>query len=196
MGSGINLYPRLDFLQRHWSGNFVPENNCKRKKKLMNKLLDNISWSTYLEMAMLLTAAYYGFIGWKYYRRNFGDLIRRMGREKSDGPVLPVHSSSDNQTGESGPLTQAAFASELTTEQSAAQSSGLIRALIRCIASAASGNYATAKLITQLKKILNDYPEIAASPAREQINTLIVRECEENGTAMLSESEVDEWWSA
>jgi hypothetical protein len=64
-----------------------------------------------------------------------------------------------------------------------------------CIAVASEKPFAPAVLIPQIKKILQEHPELANSKERPAINELVVNECEKTGTALLTEEEVDQWWS-
>ena len=64
-----------------------------------------------------------------------------------------------------------------------------------CIARAADQPFAPASLIAQLKQILKQHTALAPDE-RPAINHLVVSECEKTGTALLTEEEVDQWWSA
>jgi hypothetical protein len=50
-------------------------------------------------------------------------------------------------------------------------------------------------LVSQLKQILKQHTALTVAE-RPVINHLVVNECEKNGTALLTEEEVDQWWSA
>lgn len=164
----------------------------------MNKLLNNISWGTYLETFAFIAVAYYAYIGWKYYRPEIRQLINRLTGHKHERNALPT--ALQYQAEET--LQPETTHTELSTdyEQTGSPFQGSTRSLANrlteCIDQAADEPYAPATLTSQLKKILNDYPDIAATTDREAINALVANECEKTGTALLSESEVDTWWSA
>jgi len=176
-----------------------------QKRKVMNKVLNNISWHNYFESLVVVAVAYYAYIGWQFYRPEIERLIARF-RGENDEHVLPEAlrykgeipapappiDTAQFQRGRAGkpeenldllfPYTGEAFT--------------LASQLKACIAGVTEKPFAPEALITKLKNIINDYPDIAASPDREEVNAFVVNECERTGTALLSESEVDSWWSA
>jgi len=165
----------------------------------MNKLLNSISWTTYLETVAALAIAYYAVIAWKFYRPEIQKLIGRISGRQDNGRYLP---EALHYQEEQAPHAAAAENGFPTDQQHSSLQTGnpaqtdLEHELTECIEAAAEKPFAPAILIPRLKKILNDYPDVAALPERDSINALIVRECERTGTALLSESEVDLWWSA
>lgn len=194
------------------SGNFDPGNNKmpslkKLNKHTMNKLFHAITWGNYLETLALVAIAYYAWIGWAYYRADIQKLIARLRGEDPDEHTLPEALRYPEEQERPGHLniimdgpdashSQSAHEYEGTEHNSNPALQALRQQLSACIRSVADKPFAPAVLIPKLKKILNDYPDIAATPERELINGYIVRECEETGTALLSDSEVDSWWSA
>ncbi|RKR82067.1 hypothetical protein BDD43_2234 [Mucilaginibacter gracilis] len=171
----------------------------KLNNKTMNKLLNPISWSAYLETVAVLAIAWYAFIGWKYYRHEIRELIARISGQKDDSRELPAALQYQSEADADATAAQSAIPAEQAQsiyEEPLLNQDELAQELTRCISEATDKPYAPASLIPKLKKILNDYPDVAATPDRDEINALIVRECERTGTALLSESEVDMWWSA
>jgi len=172
----------------------------KLKSKTMNKLLNPISWSAYLETIAVLAIAYYAFIGWKFYRPEINRIIDRLAGRNRNSRELPAalqYQGEENLT--SAPVSNEPVHQEPhepAVHTTIGETYELAQQLTACIAEATDKPFAPAALIPKLKKILNDYPDIAAIADREEINALIVRECEKTGTALLSESEVDMWWSA
>jgi hypothetical protein len=170
----------------------------KLKSYTMNKLLNPISWSTYIETIAILAIAYYAFIGWKYYRPEFQKLLARISGSKDGERQLPEALQYRDEGPSAAPAMERVpdeqrpgfYEMPVSTHQE------LANELTACIASATDKPFAPTILIPKLKKILNDYPDVAATPERDEINALVVRECERTGTALLSESEVDLWWSA
>lgn len=162
----------------------------------MNRLLNPISWSAYLETLGVLAIAYYAFIGWKFYRPEIDKIIARLKGERHDANLLPPVLQYQADETVPTPVAGNRETEIADYEEPFGAVHDLGQALTNCINAASGKAYATQALIPQLKKILNDYPDIAATPERDEINALIVRECEKTGTALLSESEVDLWWSA
>ncbi|MFB9843972.1 hypothetical protein [Mucilaginibacter ginsenosidivorans] len=164
----------------------------------MDNLLNPFSWSAYLGTLTLLALAYYAFIARKYYSREIIRLIGRIGQRGVTGQQLPdalryqagtgADEQAESSTASAGPV-QAAAGPRSATDV-------LARQLTDCIASAAGMAFSPGTLASRLKTILNCYPHIMAAKERAQVNALIVRQCEETGTALLSESEVDTWWDA
>ncbi|MES2376064.1 MAG: hypothetical protein V4553_05785 [Bacteroidota bacterium] len=165
----------------------------------MNTLLNPISWSAYLETVAILAIAYYAFIGWKYYHPEITKLIDRLSGRNTNTRELPEALQYQSEASPEIPAAERVFPTNQPPgfyEEPLLSQFELANELTECIASATDKPFAPAILIPKLKKILNDYPDVAAIPEREEINALIVRECEKTGTALLSESEVDMWWSA
>lgn len=174
----------------------------KLNTKKMNKLLNPISWSAYLEIAAILTIAYYAYISWKYYRPEIDQFFARLKGETSEKESRAILQCHPEAVAEriSEPSTAVPAPDRATGIANYKERLGAVRdlgvALADYIHEASGKPYAPATLIPKLKKLLNDYPDVAASHERDEINLLIVRECEKTGTALLSESEVDMWWSA
>lgn len=165
----------------------------------MNKLLNPISWSAYIETLAVLAIAYYAYIGWTYYRPELQRLFARISGKPDEERQLPEALQYRDEDPSATPATERAFPEEQQPgfyEAPVSTHQELANELTACIASATDKPFAPAILIPKLKKILNDYPDIAATPERDEINALVVRECERTGTALLSESEVDMWWGA
>lgn len=169
----------------------------------MNHLLNPISWSTYLETIAVLAIIYYAFIGWKYYRQDIIQLFVRLTGKKEEQQQLTVTLQNQgedtveaNQPDGNPVYDQQPEIQTTTADDFSGPAADLAQTLKDAIREAAARPYAPVLLINQLKRILNDHPDIAASPEREKINALIIQECEKTGTALLSESEVDVWWSA
>lgn len=158
-------------------------------------MLNHISWAAYLEIILLLLAIYYVIVGLRFYkddiRRIFQhaktvtgvsaipDALRYEGPEEVSYPLLhPGSSDPDNRP-----------------DHSPAETDGLIRDIKACIGTASGKPFAPAVLIPQIKKLFRANPGLRNSPYRPAINELVVTECEREGTALLTEDEVDQWWS-
>lgn len=165
----------------------------------MEHLLNNTTWKQYLYTALAAAVIYYAVIAWRYYRHEIKQLIARLSG-KTDAPeerpaVLqyPTEKTKPQQVNPAVIFPAEAYSQELPFGGTA---NDLARQLRQCIDDAVEGPFAPQLLIPTLQKILHDYPDVAATNDREKINALIVSECENTGTALLSESEVDLWWSA
>lgn len=174
----------------------------KQNSKTMNKILNPIGWSAYLETITILAFVYYLFIGWKYYRPEIDRFVARLKGDTGEKEVPPVFQYQAEAMAERSAEQSITSPEPNRTDEIAEyeEPNGAVhdlgQSLTACITEASGKPFAPAILIPKLKKLLNDYPDIAASHERDEINALIVRECEKTGTALLSESEVDMWWSA
>jgi len=166
----------------------------------MEQLLNNITWKQYISTSIAAMVIYYAFISWKHYRSEIRKVINRVTGKTKNMPELP--SAFEYQE---APVIQSGETFEPTVNEPMAYAQqpafvgtagDLAWQLRQCIGEATDEPFAPAELIPKLQKILNDYPDVAATKDREKINALVVSECENTGTALLSESEVDLWWSA
>ncbi|MBL4674953.1 MAG: hypothetical protein JKY70_01910 [Mucilaginibacter sp.] len=164
----------------------------------MNKLFNHISWSTYLDTCILIAVAYYLFIIWKYYRSDIQKIFNRLSGNTNNVNELPavLQYQPDKQSEQDKAEVPYQPEEAATDEEFNGPARGLAIDIYACIEQAADEPFAPAILIPKLKIMLNEHPGIAATPDREKINAFVARECEKTGTALLSESEVDRWWSA
>lgn len=163
----------------------------------MNHLLQHISWITYLTSVLLLLIPYYLFISVRFYGPELHCLFRHLSGQQTTTYGLPdamryegpeeVSYPSTGVTTEAGPDNRPDDTIDNTDE--------LIGQLKACIQTSGDKPFAPAVLVPQLKKLLRADPGLQHSPYRPAINELIVAECERTGTALLTEDEVDQWWS-
>jgi len=162
-------------------------------------MLHHITWHQYFTAAIIMAVVYYLWVLIRCYKPELKKLTSRISGNNPDqalkqlqyrGPKLepavppqPARAQTAGQPVEQQDIEQYPAGTEALTSQ--------LRSVIQA---AASKPYAPAVLIPQLKKILLDFPGIAASPYRDAINEFIVGECEKTGTALLTEDEVDQWW--
>jgi hypothetical protein len=157
----------------------------------MNHLLHQISWHQYLTVALLAAIIYYLLVILRFYRPELQNLHRHISGDKPGEPLQALQYQPDEEAIKAAPVhdqTKEPYREEVITDTDI-----LAGKLKACIAKAADKPFAPAILIPQLKKILQEHQPIAAS-ARPAINRLVVGECEETGTALLTEEEVDQWW--
>lgn len=165
----------------------------------MNKLLNNIKWSTYLELCTIIAIAYYAFIAWKYYGTDIQRLIHKLtgNHDKSnDLSAVLQYQSEEHPQPEEFIHYESFPEAQLDEEEFQGVARSLAINISSCIDQAADKSFAPGILIPKLKKILNDHSNVVAMSDRQRINALVTSECEKTGTALLSESEVDLWWSA
>ncbi|MFC0514647.1 hypothetical protein ACFFGT_10560 [Mucilaginibacter angelicae] len=164
----------------------------------MKNLLQHITWQHYFITVLVLTVGYYAWIAWRYYRGDINRLIARFSPRQQGNESLPpaIQQQAEVLIDYPAVYDQHPDLPAGSGENLSDQAEDLAETLKEIIRDAAAQPYAPTPLIKQIKKVLNDFPDISATPEREQINAFIVRECEKTGTALLSESEVDIWWSA
>jgi hypothetical protein len=161
-------------------------------------MLKQISWTTYFEIILFLAAIWYVFVLFRYYRGE----ARKLNRAKQpeiDSPAIPevlryepVPATEEIQYpshDEPEDLPPQALNEDFVEVQ---KSIGQVKA---CIRNASGKPFSPAILTPQIKKLFREHPELLNSPQRPAINELVVQECESTGTALLTEDEVDQWWS-
>jgi hypothetical protein len=174
-----------------------------RQKEITNSftindktMLNQLSWTTYFEIIIFLTAIYYTYILFKYYRYDIGQLFQSSsGRnETSDVPeVLRYEKPAKIPTPAVKHFPDARPGPAYTEEVQEGEE--FIAEIKGCIHKASGKPFAPAVLIPQIKKLFAEHPELKNSSDRPAINELVVRECEDTGTALLTEDEVDQWWT-
>jgi hypothetical protein len=159
-------------------------------------MLNQVSWTTFFEIVIFLAAVYYLFVLFRYYA---GDL-RQMVLPRTDATidhqipdVLRFEQPEELHQAHTEPLARAR--QESLPDESLEETAEIRGQLKQCIQSASGKPFAPAVLIPQIKKLFRDFPELRYSPHRPAINELVVQECERTGTALLTEDEVDAWWS-
>ena len=157
-------------------------------------MLTNISWTDYIIAVAILLAAYYFFVGMRYFSADLKDLVSGK-RELKFRAVIPddtdesesFQSSEKNYNGESP-------AFETTTDDDFAEVEHLIERLKSVIADASGKKLIPQELKQYLHLVLQEYPNIKNSPFRTSINELVASECEKYGAVTLSEDEVELLW--
>jgi len=158
-------------------------------------MLNQLSWTNYFEIVLLLTAIYYLFVLFRYYRQDAYQMFQSQS-ERSDQQQVPKVLRYEEQEliTEPAPTNHTDFQADDQYMVFPREAAELNRHLIACIGKAAGKPFAPAVLIPQIKKILQDNAALSNIAQRPGINELIVRECENTGTALLTEDEVDTWW--
>lgn len=161
----------------------------------MNTALNHVSWGTYLQTIAFALVIYYIIIGLKYYRAELQALRQRFFRQNSPAGHLPeaLIYEEDEVARDITPLEEeVSYVAEADEDMKKIEE--FIGRFKKLIAQAADKSYAPATLIHSLQILFTEYPQIKNSPHRSAISELIANECEQTGTAQLSEDVVDAWW--
>jgi hypothetical protein len=165
-------------------------------KAVMNNLLNHLSWSVYLQITAILLVSYYIVIGLKFYRNELIAFFNKCtGRNDLENglPDALIYEEPMAQPGHSG-----LNAEEGSYVAEADSSTEIIEEFIgrsrKLIEQAALKTYSPAALIYNLQQLFTEYPQLKSSAHRTAIGELIADACGQNGTAELSEDEVDAWW--
>ncbi len=157
-------------------------------------MLNQLSWTTYLQVIIALATAYYLFILLRYYPDELKAFLKT--KKVNGGQALPAVLQYD--PGEaiiaSHHSQQLEESEDNRPDSSLAEADSLIAEIKSCIQAASGKPFAPAILIPQITKIFRAAPGMAGSPYRPAINEIVVSECERLGTALLTEDEVDQWW--
>jgi len=166
----------------------------------MNSILHHITWTQYLATALIAGVISYVYILLRYFRPEIIDFQNRLGWQKSDDGLQALQLNADEPlpTPEEQPVSPIPLQQPMPSpsDQKISDSDILTGQLKACITKASENPFAAIVLINQLKHILRQHPEAARSPERYLHNHLIVTECENTGTALLTEDEVDQWWES
>lgn len=159
-------------------------------------MLHHITWHQYFSAIIVIAIIYYLWVILRCYRPEIQKFGNRFRPKSEDLPnALQYQEAEPADTHKYQTENTAAVAPEkMETEDFPEDTETITSQLKAVIQSAAAKPYAPAALIPQLKKILQSFPDIGASPYREAITELVVQECEKTGTALLTEDEVDQWW--
>jgi len=159
----------------------------------MNHLLHAISWHQYLAASFVATIIYYVVVLLHCYRPELQKLQRRLSGDKPENQLQALQYLPDETA---VPAASVNSQGNPSYPQETISDTDIITAQLKaCISQAAERPFAPAILVPMLQQILQQNTAISASPGRPAINHLVVNECEKTGTAMLTEDEVDQWWS-
>lgn len=156
-------------------------------------MLTNISWTDYIIAVAIFLAAYYFFVGMRYFSADLKDLVSGKSNLKfmvvlsHDKVSESIQPSEKNYDGESP-------AFETTTDDDFVEVEHLIERLKSVIADASGKKLIPQELKQYLYLVLQEYPNIKNSPFRSSINELVASECEKYGAVTLSEDEVEHLW--
>jgi hypothetical protein len=171
-----------------------------KAKETINKnkaMLHHITWHQYLTGIVLAAVIYYIVIILRCYRPELQRIIKQLNGNREIGNLpeaLQYPGEAEQPAAETTHAVNFSGQPEYRQESLTAYDH-LAAELKACIAKAADKPFAPAIFLPQIKKILRARPETNGAINRQAINELIVNECEKTGTALLTEDEVDQWWS-
>lgn len=156
-------------------------------------MLKNITWTEYCTAIFLLSAAYYLFIGLRYYTADIQGWFanRQKQRVRIDDKIeeaqipnpVPVEETYDEQP----------FAA--TSEETFDEVEELVSRLKNKLAEPGSDQQSREELSRKLKAILLDYPQLKHSQFAPAIQELIATECGKNSSVALDEDEIATIWN-
>jgi hypothetical protein len=151
-------------------------------------MLHHITWHQYLTASFVIAVVYYLWIIIRCYQSELRKLAGHLKNLHDNNALAGILKYQE-------PEAQVAAAGQNLPPEAFPAGTEDITAQLKAVIQAASGKpYAPAALMPLLKKTLQAFPDISASPYRQAINELVVQECEKTGTALLTEDEVDQWW--
>lgn len=159
-------------------------------------MLNQVSWTTFFEIIIFLAAVYYLFVLFRYYAGDIRQMLQPRSDETTDHQIpdaLRFEQPEEVHHAHVEPVLRAG--PESLPDDTLEETSEIRGQLKQCIQRASGKSFAPAVLIPQIKKLFRDFPDLQFSPHRPAINELVVQECERTGTALLTEDEVDAWWS-
>jgi hypothetical protein len=161
----------------------------------MNTLFNAISWTRFAELLALAIIIYYLLVVLRCYRPEITSLFRngslKAAAKDQSNPFMALQQDVETESSQQPNIfrhIEGPGEKDLETET-------LIAGLRTQIAKFSEQPYQPAAVPPKLKTILRKYQHLKNSASRAAINELIVAECEKTGIALLTEEEVDQWWS-
>jgi tRNA splicing ligase len=145
-----------------------------------------ISWSNYLMAVLIVTAGYYIFIGFKFYRKEIADLL--SGKWKRSKPINAKEINKDNEDF-SGSYNQVMEGSFDELEQ-------VVEDLRRATLEMAGKQTDKDELLNSLKRRLAYYAGLRKSAFRVAINHYIIRQAKETCGVNFTENELNQAWES
>ncbi|MBB5396667.1 hypothetical protein [Mucilaginibacter sp. AK015] len=170
----------------------------------MNHLLHPITWHQYLTAALIAALIYYAVVILRCYQPELQQLKDRFSGNANDDGLQALR----NYNGEADNATAVPAANkndlaahqpyqEIPDERESQEpptALDIISLKLKAVIEhAADQPFAPALLIPQLQQLLQE-PQTFSDAEKAAISHLIVAECENTGTALLTEEEVDQWW--
>jgi len=141
-------------------------------------MLSNISWGSYLTAAALFVLAWYGYVIFKYYRKNVRDLFKKK-----------IEASSPKEEFRPGPFSE--FRESFSTLEDAEE---LHNKILTVFTESDTGGLSKAAFKNYIRFILLEYPFVKQSALREKINSLAVLESAKYPELLLTHAEMNSLW--
>jgi hypothetical protein len=145
-----------------------------------------ISWSQYLTAVLIVTAGYYIFIGFKFYRKEISELL--SGKWKRSRPIKTEEENKGNKDF-SGSYNQVMEGSFDELEE-------VVEDLRRAILEMAGKQTDKDELLSSLKHRLAHYTGLRKSAFRVAINHYIIRQAKETCAVAFTEEELNKAWES
>ena len=163
----------------------------------MNTLFNNISWLRYAEWLAIAIVIYYIAIGFRCYRTGITNLLRHGSFKPAitdkANPFLTI--ATDSEAIPEIENTNSIYQHIEDVDTTSLEAGTLIAGLRAQIAEFSEQPYQPSAVPPKLRATIRKYQNLRNSPHRVIINRLVVTECEKTGIALLTEEEVDQWWS-
>ena len=164
---------------------------------MLLNILTNVSWLNYLVIIALLLAAYYLFVGVKYYSDELKEIFTLKRHGGGLKPALDKSNGSTPSLGEDGePIDDYDLSDgfEHTTDETFELVERLISTLKVVVQDSADNQMDKAEFTDRLRKILEFYGDLKNSQFQFAVNELIISECEKIDFVPLSEDELMKLW--
>ena len=159
-------------------------------------MLKQLSWASYWEAVIIILVIYYVFIGIRFYAMDVRQLWNRFLTQTGLFPKPADPLLYDAGMADTDPATLSTAFPDNQYPEDMHEADQLIASLKDCISAASGKAYYPDALKTQIKALFQTHHSVKSSPHRPAIVEMVVSECEVTGTAVLTEEEVDQWWSS
>ncbi len=160
-------------------------------------MFTNISWTNYIIFVVLLLAAWYIIIGFKFYFPDLQNILSGKTKLAFRGVHKEYLSHKSEEITNSEPLESdlKSFPNEEETDNLFQVAEELTNKLKDAISNAASKNYNKEEFTFLLQLTLKEYPALKSSPFQVAINNLISSECDKHSFIRLNTVELGMLWN-
>ncbi|WP_374173165.1 hypothetical protein [Flavobacterium tructae] len=152
-------------------------------------MFTNISWGSYLTAVIVLLLIWYFVIILKFYSKDLRKIF--SGEKKLKFPLLKKTSKNKIEDERPQKSLSSSFSESFDTLEDAEELSGRI---LQTVEESIQMNLSKEQFQNYLRMVLEEYPYVKISSLRENINNLIVSECEKYPRLYLTFAEVDSLW--
>ena len=158
-------------------------------------MFTNTTTLAYLPWILGIISIYYLYVGLRYYNQELKNLLKSKSHTKTN----PFQFDQEN-TNQDDSKTEEPDYHDLPFEETSDDTFDRIEELIKrlkpAIAEAIVEQTTSQQLKANLSTILYDFADLKKSTFRPAISELILTECKDNGSTVLSEQEVEVLWGA